>query len=170
MWGAAANEKLTAPATPLHELKVLKRVDKPMPELGIGVPEFASDYEAAIKRLKPTIYSKLDGPHPELRPEDGATMTPDKLGHMGKKGRIRGVVRKPISSYSVSFWFRNDVKSDTVALTAYLFSFANRAKLEGPGDHIGISGPTRAGSLANCSSFRDPGSFRRSGALSMCLN
>lgn len=140
MWGLAANERLTAPATSLHELKVLKRPDKPMPKLSLGVPDFASNYEAAIKKLKPTIYSKLDGPHPDLKPEDGATMTPEELGHMGEKGRIRGIVHQPTRSYSVSFWFRNDVKSDSVTLTAYLFSFANRAKLEGSGDHYGISG------------------------------
>ena len=145
MWGLAANEGLTAPKTPLHELKVLKRPDKPVPELGLGVPEFASDYESAIKKLKPTIYSKLDGPHPALKPEDGATMTPAKLGHMGKRGRIRGVIPRPTRSYSISVWFRNDVKSDSVILTAYLFSFAKPVKLEGKGDHLGISGTYKGG-------------------------
>ncbi len=145
MWGLAANERLTAPTTPLHELQVLKRPDKPMPEFGLGAPEFAANYESAIRAMKPTIYSRLDGPHPDLKPEDSATLTPEKLGHMGKKGRIRGVVRKPTRSYSVSFWFRNDVKSDTVNLTAYLFSFANRTRHEGKGDHYGISGNYRGG-------------------------
>ena len=145
MYGLAANEGLTAPKTPLHELKVLKRTDKPVPEFGLGVPDFAEGYEDAITKLNPTIYSKLDGPHPDLKPERGASMTPEKFGHMGKNGQIRGVVRKPTKSYSVSFWFRNDVKSDSVILTAYLFSFANPAKLEGPGDHLGISGTYKGG-------------------------
>ncbi|MGB0580259.1 MAG: DUF1549 domain-containing protein, partial [Limisphaerales bacterium] len=61
MYGLAANEGLTAPKTPLHELKVLKRLDKPMPELELGVPDFADGYEDAIKQLKPAIYSRLNG-------------------------------------------------------------------------------------------------------------
>lgn len=139
MWGAAANEGLTAPATPLHELKVLNRPDKPLPDIGPGVPEFSPGYAEAIRSLNPVIYSKLDAPHPDLKPEGGAKMAPGTFGTMNK-GRIRGKVHKPIDSYSVSLWFRNDLKSDSVILTAYLFSFANRAKLEGAGDHYGISG------------------------------
>lgn len=139
MWGLAANENLTAPATPLHELKVLKRPDRALPDLGAGAPDFAADYSTTIQSLHPVIYAHLDAPHPDLAPEEGAQMAPGTFATMGK-GRIRGKVQKPIDSYSVSLWFRNDLKSDSVILTAYLFSFANRAKLEGAGDHYGISG------------------------------
>ncbi len=139
MWGAAANEKLTAPPTPLHELKVLKRSDTSLPEIGPGLPAFPDGYSEVIRSLQPAIYSKLDAPHADLRPEDGAKMSPATFATMGK-GRIRGKVRQQTDSYSVSFWFRNDLKSSSVIMTAYLFSFANRAKLEGVGDHLGLSG------------------------------
>ena len=142
MWGAAANENLTAPATPLHELKVLKRPDVPIVKPDPGLPEFPSDYENTIRSLEPVIYSRLDAPHPDLQPEEGAQLTPETFATMGK-GRIRGKIHQPVKSYSVSVWFRNDLKSDSVVLTAYLFSFANRAKLEGAGDHLGLSGTYR---------------------------
>ncbi|MEM7474719.1 MAG: DUF1549 domain-containing protein, partial [Planctomycetota bacterium] len=139
MWGSAANEKLSAPATALHELKVLKRQDTKQVDFGPGVPKFPNDYEETIQSLSPIIYSKLDGPHPDLQPEGDAKLDPNSFATMGK-GRIRGKIKKPIDSYSVSFWFRNDLKSDSVIMTAYLFSFANRAQHEGVGDHLGISG------------------------------
>ena len=139
MWGAAANEKLTAPPTPLHELKVLKRIDTSLPDIGPGAPDFSAGYAEVIQSLQPAIYSKLDAPHADLQPEDGAKMSPGTFATMGK-GRIRGKVHSPTDSYTVSFWFRNDMKSSSVIMTAYLFSFANRAKLEGTGDHLGLSG------------------------------
>lgn len=155
MWGLAANEGLTAPKTPLHELKALKRPDKPMPQLPLGVPEFAAAYEDAIKELKPTIYSKLDVPHPDLKPEAGAKMTPETLGDMGK-GRIRGVIRKSTRSYTVSFWYRNNIKNDSTAMTAYLFSFSDHTKPFGTGDHLGLSGNYRGGKPGNLFVFPGP--------------
>ena len=63
LWGKAANEGLTAPATPLHELKTMNRSDaQPDPALKqtAGVPKFAADYDAAIAALKPELHLKLD--------------------------------------------------------------------------------------------------------------
>ncbi|MGB0580260.1 MAG: hypothetical protein ACPGVU_11210, partial [Limisphaerales bacterium] len=82
-------------------------------------------------------------------------MTPKTLGNMGK-GRIRGVVRNPTRSYTVSFWFRNDIKSDSTAMTAYLFSFSDHTKPFGTGDHLGLSGNYRGGKPGNL--FVYPGS------------
>ena len=53
LWGKAGNEKLTAPPTPLHELRDSLEETKKVDALP---PKFPDDYGAAIDALKPVVH------------------------------------------------------------------------------------------------------------------
>ncbi|HJM65719.1 MAG: DUF1549 domain-containing protein [Roseibacillus sp.] len=144
LWGKAANEKLTAPATPLHDLQV--KTGKPQEK---SAPEFAKDYGEAINALKPVLYASLSGPAENLVIEKGVTLSPGTFART-EEGRLQAGSALPVNSYSISFWFRNDLGNSTRAITAYLFSHAVLGDKEQKGDHLGIGGthePGRAGKL-----------------------
>ncbi len=142
LWGRAANEKLTAPATPLHELKTMSRKDEqPDPSLGVtaGVPEFAPDYEKAILVLKPELhlnFQKLPG---SLVVKKEVEVSTENAGAFNG-GWLEGDLKEKIDSYTVSFWFRNDIENKARAVTGYLFSRGPGGVKGAPGDHIGIGG------------------------------
>lgn len=142
LWGKAANEKLTAPATPLHELKTMKREDiKPDPTLEItaGVPKFDKDYFKAIAALKPELHLKF-----ELQPKGFTTkkdikFTRENTGAFNG-GWLEGQLKANHEAYTVSFWFRNDLENKARAVTGYLFSRGPKGAKGAPGDQIGIGG------------------------------
>ncbi len=133
LWGKAANEKLTAPPTPLHELKSigLKPGEKPK-EKAFIVPDFAKGYGCAVDQLAPVLHARFDQPH-------DVQFSKGKFG-VFNSGRLHGEQSGAGQAYSVSFWFRNDVPNKSRPVTAYLFSFGPDSKNPGVGDHLGISG------------------------------
>ncbi|MCP4848473.1 MAG: DUF1549 domain-containing protein, partial [Verrucomicrobiaceae bacterium] len=142
LWGRAGNEKLTAPATPLHELKTMIRRDgQPDPSLKVtaGVPVFSTDYQAAIAGLKPELYldfKKLPG---SLVAKKDVGLSVENAGAFNG-GWLEGHLKEDIDSYTVSFWFRNDIENQARAVTGYLFSRGPGGAKGAPGDHIGIGG------------------------------
>ena len=139
LWGQAANEGLTAPATPLHDLQV--KTEKPTE---IPAPSFAEDYGESIKTLKPFLQASLTGPTQGLVSEKGVTMAPGTYASV-ENGRLQAGANLPAGNYSISFWFRNDLGNTARAITAYLFSNALLDDKEQKGDHLGIGGTHHAG-------------------------
>ncbi|MFP6873881.1 MAG: DUF1553 domain-containing protein [Verrucomicrobiales bacterium] len=142
LWGRAANEKLTAPATSLHELKTMTRKDEqPDPSLGAtsGVPEFAPDYEKAILALKPELHLNFQKLPDSLVVKKDVQASIENAGAFNG-GWLEGSFNENIDSYTVSFWFRNDIENQARAVTGYLFSRGPGGAKGAPGDHIGIGG------------------------------
>jgi len=142
LWGKAANEKLTAPATPLHELKTMKREDaKPDPTLAItaGVPKFDKGYDKVIAALKPELHLKLESLPQGFTTKKDVKFTKENNGAFNG-GWLEGALKENIDSYTVSFWFRNDIENQARAVTGYLFSRGPKGAKGAPGDQIGIGG------------------------------
>ncbi len=149
LYGAAGNEKLTAPPTPLHELKSTWNESEAVAPDRTSPPKFPDNYSKQIDELSPSLHCKLDSV------PDGLTVTPDasystETFALVKDTTIRGTLPEKTSSYSVSFWFKNSLKNDARPITAYLFSRAKFGDKTLPGDHIGIGGnheSTRSGKI-----------------------
>jgi len=138
LWGAAANEKLTAPPTPLHALR--DTLEEPAPDsTKEPPPDFAKDYGKSIKSLEPVLQARLDEKPDDLVIEKGVKFSPNQFAEV-KEGRIHFETPVPADSYSVAFWFRNDLDNSARAITAYLFSHASPGDKKQTGDHIGIGG------------------------------
>ena len=142
LWGKAANEGLTAPATPLHELKTMKREDaKPNPTLAItaGVPKFDKNYDKAISALKPELHLKLESLPEGFTTKKDIKFTEENTGAFNG-GWIEGKLKENHTSYTVSFWFRNDLENKARAVTGYMFSRGPLGAKGAPGDQLGIGG------------------------------
>ena len=139
LWGKAANEGLTAPATPLHDLQVKSDKPREMP-----TPAFPDDYSEVIRNLKPSLHAPLTGPMQGLVSEKGVTMAPGTFARV-EEGRLQAGSNLPPGNYSISFWFRNDLDNTDRPITAYLFSNAVLGDKEQKGDHLGIGGTHQAG-------------------------
>jgi len=145
LWGRAANEGLTAPATPLHELKTMNRKDaEPDPALKqtAGVPKFAEDYTAAIANLKPELHLPLDAMPEGFNKKKAVTFTKENTGAFNG-GWIEGKLKANHDAYTISFWFRNDLENNSRAVTGYMFSRGQLGAKGAPGDQIGIGGNYR---------------------------
>ncbi|SVE27007.1 uncharacterized protein METZ01_LOCUS479861, partial [marine metagenome] len=107
LWGKAANEKLTAPATPLHELKTMKRKDsKPDPTLAMtaGVPKFDKDYDKAIAALKPELHLKLESLPKGFTTKKDVKFSRENTGAFDG-GWLEGQLKANHEAYTVAFWF-----------------------------------------------------------------
>ncbi|QDT05671.1 Planctomycete cytochrome C [Rubripirellula lacrimiformis] len=148
LYGLAANEKLTAPPTPLHELK--STWDESLRDGPIKAStDFPANYSESIDQLRPLLHAKLDVPPRDLTVVgDVAYSTQD---HMRvKNADLRGSLTTANDSYSVAFWFKNETGNLDRPITAYLFSRAKLDDKQLPGDHLGIGGkhdPSRSGKL-----------------------
>jgi hypothetical protein len=142
LWGRAADEKLTAPATPLHELKTMTRRDAQLdPELKVtaGVPEFAPGYEAVIGALQPELHLNFQKLPDTLVIKKEVEASMENAGAFNG-GWLEGHLKENIDSYTISFWFRNDIENQARAVTGYIFSRGPGGAKGAPGDHIGIGG------------------------------
>ncbi|MGV3485176.1 MAG: DUF1553 domain-containing protein [Planctomycetaceae bacterium] len=138
LYGVAANEKLTAPPTPLHELRSDWHRERSEPDR-TKPPAFPDDYLAVIDSLSPELHVRLDAA------SDGLTVTPEANYSPGTLGAVKettfaGALAKPTESYSISIWFRNTLENDSRPITAYLFSRGKQGDGSIPGDHLGIGG------------------------------
>ena len=138
LYGRAADEKLTAPPTPLHELVAQWNVDEPEPVLLKETPQFPDDYGQKIEQLKPLIYESLRDQPEKLTAEGEVTHTAEAYAQVDQSG-LRGELPESTSDYSVAFWFKNDMGNSDRPITAYLFS-RGPAGNEKVGDHLGIGG------------------------------
>ncbi|WP_220498132.1 DUF1553 domain-containing protein [Rhodopirellula sp. JC639] len=138
LYGAAGNEKLTAPPTPLHQLHTKltsagKRPDRTTP------PKLPAAYFQAVDALKPQLHERLDSAPRQLTPERELDYSAESFADV-KDTRLRGQFTGPADSYTVAFWFRNNVNNDARPITAYLFSRAASDNKTLPGDHLGVGG------------------------------
>jgi len=142
LWGKAANEKLTAPATALNQLKTMTRKDaRPDPTLAAtaGVPKFAENYHTAIDALKPELHLNFQSAPKGFTVKQDVKFSTDNAGAFGG-GWLEGQLKKNVDAYTVSFWFRNDLENNARAVTAYLFSRGPKGANGAPGDQVGIGG------------------------------
>lgn len=138
LYGRAADEGLTAPPTPLHELVAQWNVEQPEPVLLKETPRFPEDYGQKIDTLKPLIHESLRNPPEKLSVEGDIALTPENFAQVDESG-LRGQLPDPTTDYSVAFWFKNDLGNSDRPITAYLFSRGPAAN-EKEGDHLGIGG------------------------------
>ena len=142
LYGAAANENLTAPATPLHEMYA--RLPDPSAAADrTSSPKLPESYNAAIDNLMPVIQHRLDAApdesQTELKFQPVANHSETEFAAV-KDTTITGKFPQPIDSYTVSLWFKNSVDLLERPITAYLFSLAPMGDKSLPGDHFGIGG------------------------------
>lgn len=135
LWGKAANQALTAPPTPLHEL----RSTLEPPKQTKTPPRFAADYPSVINSLQPLFYNDLKSQPEDIEVEKGIKFTAENYASL-ENGRMR--LDKPVSvdRYTVSFWFRNDLENNKRAITTYMFSHAAGGDTKQIGDHLAIMG------------------------------
>ncbi len=148
LYGLAANEKLTAPPTELHQLKSTWSKDSAVHDRN-EVPKFPSAYAEVIKGLGPQLHAKLDVVPDGLSVESPESFSADNYAAV-KTTNIHGKLPASDEAYSVSFWFKNDTPNDQRPITAYLFSRAKLGDKALPGDHLGIGGThekSRTGNL-----------------------
>lgn len=138
LYGAAGNEKLTAPPTPLHGLYEqltpnVKRPDR------TKAPDLESAYSSALAELKPLIHQRLDHAPTLLKKTAKSNFSAGEFATV-ENARFEGELPRSLDSYSVTFWFRNTLKNNARPITAYLFSRAKTGDKQLPGDHLGIGG------------------------------
>jgi hypothetical protein len=148
LYGLAANEKLTAPPTPLHELRSDWQADEKPIDRSV-TPVFPAGYCSAIDNLGPAIHLSL-GSEPQAVKVQAkkAIYTPTDYAEV--EGASFDGKLSSSGDYSVGFWFNNRMGNDQRAITAYLFSRGKLGDKQLPGDHLGIGGthePSRTGKL-----------------------
>ena len=154
LYGAAGNEKLTAPPTQLHELRSQLQENESQPDRTIA-PQFPQGYLDATTSLAPLIHESLQQPPRSFDLSswnESANVAEFATGDFAsvKDVALRGNFEECGDSYSVAFWFRNKIKNDARPITAYLFSRAAWGDKSLPGDHLGIGGnheKSRSGKL-----------------------
>ncbi|QDV88445.1 Planctomycete cytochrome C [Stieleria magnilauensis] len=148
LYGAAGNEKLTAPPTPLHELHADLQATRKQPDR-TSPPKLPAAYSEFINALEPKLHATLESKPDELVLQGEADFSAATFAEVNDT-RFTGRFDQPTESYSVSFWFRNAVNNDARPITAYLFSRAALDDKTLPGDHLGIGGKhdkSRSGKL-----------------------
>lgn len=142
LYGKAGNEKLTAPPTELHHL--FDRLPASQPEADrTASPELPPAHEQMIQALRPIFFDSLRQESETLRTDGKVTFSADAFAAT-EEATIDGEMPTKGASYSVAFWFRNQIKNDSRPITAYLFSRAKWGDPSLPGDHIGIGGNHQA--------------------------
>lgn len=143
LYGAAGNEKLTAPPTALHELTSKLNAPENQTSDRTAAPELPTTYEQAIQDLKPMVYAILNEKPKQLKHENINTFDSSTFATV-ENSQFRSVITGEQKDYTISFWFRNELKNDARPITAYLFSRAAWNDKALPGDHLGIGGKHEA--------------------------
>lgn len=139
LYGAAGNEKLTAPPTPLYSLTSVWKPEATEPISRKETPRFPDHYSAVVDESKPLIHARLDTRPSELSIESDVKFSPQLFAEV-KESMLSGKLTASAESYSVAFWFRNTLANNQRPITAYLFSRAKLGDKNLTGDHIGIGG------------------------------
>lgn len=139
LYGAAGNEKLTAPPTELHVLR------SALPDDGDKLDQLKAplvlpeQYTNLVEKLKPEVHVSLD--HlPEGWQEAGKSKFSSEEFAQLKESYLKANVNDLGTDYTVSFWFKNELDNKSRPITAYLFTRGELGNKEIPGDHLGIGG------------------------------
>jgi len=138
LYGRAADEKLTAPPTPLHTLVSRWNEKQPPVKLLKKTPQFPPTYTAAIDSLKPFLHERLSAKPTSLQATGKAAYSDNAFAAVNG-AELKSEFASPARSYSVAFWFKNDTANNKRPITAYLFSLAKPGAPK-TGDHLGIGG------------------------------
>ena len=140
LYGAAGNEKLTAPPTPLHELVSEWKPDRKKKKQVVAkdVLALSEQYQTSLRELNPRIHESLV--EQPVRLKSIAAKFGSKSYAVVGNSSIHGQLPTAAKAYSVSFWFSNTMANNKRPITAYLFSRAKLGDRGLPGDHIGIGG------------------------------
>jgi hypothetical protein len=130
LYGAAANENLTAPPTPLHELYARLPDQSAAPDRS-SPPSLPESYNAAVNNLTPIIQHRFDvapdQSQASLTFQPPANHTETEFAAV-KDTTITGTFSQANESYTVSLWFKNSVDLLERPITAYLFSRASNGR------------------------------------------
>ena len=139
LYGKAGNEKLTAPPTPLHKLQSewINTSDKGWDQK--QPPKFPDTYAQIVDDMKPVFHERFDKAPESLKATSDVKYSGSDFAKVSKTN-IHGQLPESGDSYSVAFWFKNDIGISSRPITAYLFSRAAKGNRELPGDHLGIGG------------------------------
>ena len=138
LYGRAAEEKLTAPPTQLHQLVSAGGDQRKSPTVIKNTPQFPESYATAIDAHKPSFHASLDVVPPSWLIEGDAQFTSENFATVDN-ATMMGEVAESGDAYTVAFWFKNDLANNKRPITAYLFSRGTRGKQQ-TGDHLGIGG------------------------------
>ena len=138
LYGSSANEPLTAPPTDLHALQNRAKKQLPQPVRIKQTPRFPESFSAAINQLRPQFYSPLWTAPEAWKVSDNVTFTIENYA-MVKDSNMQSELPSSSTSYSVAFWFKNDLSNHKRPITAYLFSRGDAGN-QRIGDHLGIGG------------------------------
>lgn len=138
LYGAAGNEKLTAPPTDLHVLssQLPNESTAAQQRAELTLPDA---YAVAINKLQPALHVALDQLPENWEPVGKPSFSAEKFLEL-KESYLKGTSPNAAADYSVSFWFKNDMPNNDRPITAYLFTRGQPDVKEIPGDHLGIGG------------------------------
>jgi hypothetical protein len=103
---------------------------------------FAANYGAVIAGLQPIVTGPLAGSAAPLRAAGDIRFGEGPFA-ICRDGRLDSGSAPPVSGWSVSLWFRNELSEDERPVTAYLVSRGVDGSTD-TGDHLGIGGTHRA--------------------------
>ena len=150
-----------------HAESVLS-VLRPVPIAAVNVegPELAAGYAAAVAASKPAAWWRMDhlddgkvadatGNKNGAVCENGVTVVPptnadnrpDSRAASLTGGRVKATIADLPDTYSVDFWFYNNLPNSARPITGYLVSRGSEGPEGTPGDSLGISGTNALGSV-----------------------
>ena len=119
--------------------EALRRAAEDARRLEAAAPTLPGDHDARVAALHPARFWRLDE-SPQGGVASGAVrFDPGAFGSF-HGGRIVATDDALDDTWSVAFWFRNDLPATARAVSAYLFSRGPREDRDAPGDHLGIGG------------------------------
>jgi len=106
---------------------------------GTGTLTFPDTYPNAIALLCPMVFESLSAAPTGMDTSGSVKFAPNSFATF-QSGRIATTYDAIGDSYSVAFWFRNQVPNAVRPVTAYLFSHGPDKDAQAAGEHLGIGG------------------------------
>jgi putative membrane-bound dehydrogenase-like protein len=108
-------------------------------QTGTGTIAFPGPYADAIASLKPTVLETLAAAPKGMETSGSVRFAANSFASF-QSGRLATTYETIGDTYSVAFWFRNQVPNASRPVTAYLFSRGPDKDPRASGDHLGIGG------------------------------
>ena len=106
---------------------------------GTSTIAFPAVYAEAIASLKPTALETLSAAPKGMETSGSVRFAVNSFASF-QSGRLTTTYESIGDTYSVAFWFRNQVPNAARPVTAYLFSHGPDKDPRASGDHLGIGG------------------------------
>jgi hypothetical protein len=130
-----------------------------IPAVNVEGPALAAGYAVTVAASKPVAWWRMDNLHDRnvedatgnkneavcetsvtVVPATNADEKPDNRAACFSGGRVKAMIATLPDTYSVAFWFYNNLPNSARPITAYLVSRGNAGPEGTPGDSLGISG------------------------------